>query len=126
MRSTIQIKTEPNEEPQLSAGGGVQRLSLDYHANDHSCAELHELLETLSAKEKEELARDVKVYKPGMKVRLLLSVHLRPILTCQQSADLISALLRNSKKQTTLNFKGKSCIKYQDRITGMIVKRLGT
>ena len=69
IRSTTQIKTE---ETQLSAGDGIQRLSLSYHANNHSCAELHELLDTLSAKEREELARDVKVYKPGMKVRYFL------------------------------------------------------
>ena len=69
----IHIKsTTPNAEPnELSAGTGVQRLSLSYYARNHSCAELYELLETLSAKEREELARDVKVYKPGMKVRLL-------------------------------------------------------
>ena len=75
VRSTTQIKAEPKEEPQLSAGGGVQRELLAYHAKNHSCAELHDLLETLSAKEREELARDVKVYKPGMKVRLLLFMH---------------------------------------------------
>ena len=69
MRSTTQIKAE---ETQLSAGDGIRRLSLSYHANNHSCAELHELLDTLSAKEREELARDVKVYKPGMKVRPFL------------------------------------------------------
>jgi hypothetical protein len=69
--STTQIKVE---EPRLSAGGEMQPLSLDYHANNHSCAELHELLDTLSAKEREELARDVKVYKPGMKVRPLLPI----------------------------------------------------
>jgi hypothetical protein len=69
--STPETKAEPNEEPQLSAGGGVQRLSLVYHANNHTCANLGELLETLSAKEREELAREVKVYKPGMKVSIL-------------------------------------------------------
>lgn len=78
MGTTTQIKAEPIEAPQVSAGGESQRLSLAYHANNHSCAKLHELLETLSVKEKEELARDVKVYKPGMKVCLLLSMHYSP------------------------------------------------
>ena len=78
MITTTDIKAAPIEEPQLPAGGGVQRLSLAYHANNHSCAKLHELLETLGVKEKEELARNVKVYKPGMKVGLLLSMHSLP------------------------------------------------
>ena len=123
MSSTTQIKVE---ETQLSAGGETQRLSLSYHANNHSCAELHELLDTLSAKEREELARDVKVYKPGMKVRpfCLCLIHL--ILTRSQSADIISALLCNSKKQTTLSFKGKSPLRYKDRITALVMEKLGT
>ncbi len=65
MRSTKQNKTE---ETQLSAEDGMQQPSLAYHARNHLCADLHELLDTLSAKEREGLARDVKVYTPGMKV----------------------------------------------------------
>ena len=69
MRSRTQIKTE---ETQLSTKGGMQRLSSAYHANNHSCADLHELLDTLNADEKQKLARRAKVYKPGMKVRSFL------------------------------------------------------
>jgi len=83
MRSITQIQAE---ETELSAGGGVQRLSLDYHAKNHSCAELHELLEALSTKEKEELAKDVKVYKAGMKVRpfmpMLCSPYINTLIEC--------------------------------------------
>ena len=65
----MQIK---NEETQLPARGRMQRLSTAYHANNHSCAELHELLDTLNVEEKKKLARRVEVYKPGMKVRSFL------------------------------------------------------
>ena len=125
MGSTTQTKTEPNEEPRLSTGGGAQPLSLAYHANNHTCAGLRALLETLSAKETQELARDVKVYKPGMKVRSLLPCTFHIMFIRPQSADLISGLLRNSNKQTTLNFKGKTPINYKDRITSMVIEKLG-
>ena len=69
MKSTTQIKAE---ETQLSAEGGMRQPSLAYHASNHSCAGLRELLDTLSAKEREGLARDVKVYTPGMKVHPFL------------------------------------------------------
>ena len=69
MRSTMQIK---NEETQLPARGGMQRLSPAYHANNHSRAELRELLDTLNVEEKKELAKHFKVYKPDMKVRSFL------------------------------------------------------
>lgn len=123
MRSTTQPKAE---EAQVSAEGGMQQPSLAYHASNHSYAELHDLLDTLSAKEREGLARDVKVYKPGMKVRPFLPMIYPLILTRSQSADLISALLSNSRKQTTLNFKGRSPLEYKDRITTMVMEKLGT
>ena len=110
MRSTTQTKAE---EAQLSAEGGMHQPSLAYHANNHSCAELHELLDTLSAKEREGLARDVKVYKPGMKVRPCLHIfcpHYTHTLTeCWSHVSASQQL----KKTNDAQFQGKVPLRVQ-------------